>query len=161
MWLLAGHKVRVHLDVHAGATAITYRENLPLELAPLLILDAGGELAMTYHAWGEGRGNLRQLPSVTKTYRNLTTHYWDHRAGKTAHRDNEILVLAAEAALGQQNEVTVCLRDLGYEAGLTWAPTQGHLRNPKVLRELRRRGISADGPRPISPKGLVTLRRGC
>ena len=91
MWLLAGNKVRVHRDVHAGTTAITYRENLPGEFAPLLILDAGGELAMTYHAWGEGRGNLRQLASVTKTYRNLTTHFWDHRAGKSAHRDNKLI----------------------------------------------------------------------
>ena len=76
-------------------------------------------------------------------------------------RGAERVVLAAEAALGQQDEVTVCLRDLGYEAGLTWAPTQGHLRNAKVVRELCRRGISVDGPRPISPKGVVTLRRGC
>jgi len=310
-------------------------------------MDAGGELAMTYHAWGDGRGNLRQLPSVTKTYRNLTTHYWDHRAGKSAHRDNDLLnelaigvasainqirrenarervlvihrlhqkpyaditkrikrhvnggteglsflhygchtasndfkdfkhvivvgllqysgseyhalwraakgvsvkvpalkdeverlrlgvikthllqaagrsairkmvdgdvpegchlwvvfsswaqgkggvspqilletfpgtklcrwqalpeklrvgagrvVAAAERALGEQEETTVCLRELGYEAGLTWAPTQGHLRSPIVLRELCRRGISVEGPRPISPKGVVTLKRGC
>jgi hypothetical protein len=104
MWLLAGRKVRVHHDVHTGRTAITYRESLPIQFAPLLILDAGGELAMTYHAWGEGRGNLRQLASVTKTYRNLTTHYWDHRAGKSAHRDNKIineLARGVVSAIGQ------------------------------------------------------------
>jgi hypothetical protein len=350
MWLLAGQKVRIHLDVYAGTTAITYRENLPLEFAPLLILDAGGELAMTYHAWGEGRGNLRQLPSIAKTYRNLTTHYWDHRAGKTAHRNNNLInelasgvacaiaqirkedvqekiliihrlhqknyadltkrinknakemggntdgicflhyglhtatnafqnfkhvivigllqysdpeyhalwraargvpaqvpalkgevaklrlgtiethllqavgrsavrkmidgdvpegcdlwivfsswatgkggvspqilcdtfpgtklcrwqplpeklrkgakrvVIAAEAALGQYEQVTVGLRELADEAELTWAPTQAHLRSPVVLRELCRRGISVEGPRPISQRGVVTLRRGC
>lgn len=91
MWWLGGRKVRVHVDAHSGATALTYRESLLKEFAPLLILDAGGELAMTYHAWGDGRGNLRQLPSLTKTYHNLTTHFWNHRAGKSAHRDNELI----------------------------------------------------------------------
>jgi hypothetical protein len=350
MHLLAGQKLRVHYDAHTGTTAISYRESLPLEFAPLLILDAGGELAMTYHAWGEGRGNLRQLPSVNKTYVNLTSHYWNHRAGKTAHRDNKIIdelasgvasaithirkenknedilvihrlpqkpysdlkkrikkavrgmgedtegisflhygchtatnnfqntkhvivvgllqysdpeyhalwraakgvsvhvpalkdevatlrlgtikthllqavgrsavrkmvdgdvpegchlwivfsswatgkggvspeilldtfprtklcrwqplpeklrpgaervVNAASAALAEQEEVEVCLRDLAAQAGLTWAPTQGHLRKPNVLRELCRRGITVEGPQPISPRGIVTLRRGC
>jgi len=70
-------------------------------------------------------------------------------------------VLAAEAALGHDEEVVVGLQEIGYEAGLTWAPTQGHLRSAVVLRELCRRGISLDGPRPISPRGVVTLRRGC
>ena len=75
-----------------GTTAIAaIARASTLEFAPLLILDAGGELAMTYHAWGEGRGNLRQLPSASKTYHNLTTHYWDHRAGKTAHGANKII----------------------------------------------------------------------
>jgi hypothetical protein len=347
MLSIAGQTVGVHQDIHSGTTAISYRESLPRLFAPLLILDASGELRMTYEAWGEGRGNLRELPSPGKTYRNLTTHYWDHAAGKTAHRNNKTLeelaggvadavaqvpkecpvliihrlhqkpyadmesrikakvqatggdagrlrfltwgrhtatneyqdikhvivagllqygdpeyqalwraagrvpvevpalkdeieklrlgeikhnlfqavgrgavrhaiegdvpegchlwvvfsawatgkggvppsiltetfpgtklcrwqpipeklrrgaeqiVTTSVEALGEQAEATVCLRDLGDQAGLGWTETQRQLREQKVLRELCRRGITVEGPRPISPKGVVVLRRGC
>src|SRR5262249_1246634 len=88
---LGGHVVRVHKDFDNGVarTAISYRDILPMNFAPLLILDASGSLRVTYKAWAKGRGGLVQLPSLGKTYRNLTIYHWDHPAGKAAYRSNK------------------------------------------------------------------------
>ena len=86
LWM-SGHDVRLHQDDWSGATTITYRESLPREFAPLLVLDASGSLRLTYELWEKGRGNLVDLFSPGKRYSNLTIHHWDQGAGKSAHQD--------------------------------------------------------------------------
>ena len=60
LWM-SGHDVRLHVDGCSGATTITYRESLPSEFAPLLVLDASGSLRQTYEFWEKGRGNLERV----------------------------------------------------------------------------------------------------
>jgi hypothetical protein len=55
---LGGCEVRVHRDFEGDAAAIYYRELLPQNFAPLLILDASGELRVTYQVWQQWRGGL-------------------------------------------------------------------------------------------------------
>jgi hypothetical protein len=81
LWM-SGHDVRLYKDDFSGVTTITYRESLPREFAPLLVLDASGSLRLTYELWEKGRGNLVALFSPGKTYTNLTIHHWlERRSG--------------------------------------------------------------------------------
>ena len=82
---LQGLKVRVHQDPYSGATVISYRDFLPPDFAPLLILDASGHLRLVYELWGKGRGGMVELPSPGKTYHNLTVRHWERAAGKAAY----------------------------------------------------------------------------
>src|SRR4029079_4026997 len=75
---LGGRYVRIYRRQNQAPTMISYREVLPSEFAPLLVLDANGEQRTTYRLWEEERGNLQFLPSPTKTYGNLTIHLFDH-----------------------------------------------------------------------------------
>jgi hypothetical protein len=119
----------------------------------------GCHLWIVFSSWAKGKGGVP--PTILQeTFPETTVCRWQPLPEKL-RRGAERVVLAAEAALGHEEEVVVGLQELGDEAGLTWAPTQGHLRSAVVQRELCRRGISVEGPRPISPKGIVTLRRGC
>ena len=120
---------------------------------------AGCHLWVVFSSWAMGRGGVS--PEILQeTFPGTKLCRWQPLPEKLRSGAARV-VTAAEDALGDEQEVDVCLRDLGVKAGLTWAPTQGHLRKPNVLRELCRRGISVEGLRPISPKGVVTLRRGC
>jgi hypothetical protein len=115
LWM-SGQEVRLHRDSHAGATTISYRETLPKEFAPLLVLDASGSLRLTYKLWEEGRGNLIRLSSPGKSYDNLTIHHWDHAAGKSAHQDEAKVETLAEgisktiAEMPPEEEVLIILR---------------------------------------------------
>jgi hypothetical protein len=47
IWM-SGQGVRLHDDNFSGATIISYRDSLPKEFAPLLVLDASGSLRLSY-----------------------------------------------------------------------------------------------------------------
>lgn len=105
---LSGKKVRVFHDDISGsgqASAIGYTDVLPDNFAPLLVLDASGQLRVTYKAWAEGRGDLVQLPSAGKSYRNLRIHHWDRAAGLAVHRDNAEVEELAKGVLCAFQEV--------------------------------------------------------
>ena len=65
----------------------------------MLILDASGDLRVTYKAWQLGRGGLKRLPSVDKTYNGLTIHHWDRAAGKACYRNNAARAELADGAV--------------------------------------------------------------
>ena len=91
LFRMAGRLVRLFRDPSSSGgdgTTISYRELLPKDLAPMLILDASGDLRVTYKAWDLGRGGLTRLPSAGKTYRGLTINHWDRAAGKACYRNN-------------------------------------------------------------------------
>lgn len=107
LWRMAGKPVRLWKDPTRNAgdgTIITYRELLPQNLAPMLILDASAHLRQTYQIWNEGRGGVRMLPAEPKTYRGLTIHHWNHAAGKAVYRNTmeraELAEGCARAFLG-------------------------------------------------------------
>ena len=59
---------------------------LPVDLAPMLILDASGRQRQTYEFWFKNRGKLRFLESPQKSYEGLTIHHWNRGAGKDAQK---------------------------------------------------------------------------
>ncbi|PST23399.1 hypothetical protein C7U61_02425 [Rhizobium sp. JAB6] len=105
LWRLSGRQARVRTENNPGEAwsviTLDYHDNLPKDLAPMLILDASGSLRQTYRFWAEYRQSLGErlvfLVSPEKTYRNLIIHRWDVAAGKTASRDHKQARDIAEA----------------------------------------------------------------
>ncbi|MDQ0997021.1 hypothetical protein QFZ34_002203 [Phyllobacterium ifriqiyense] len=106
LWYLSGRTVRIRRSQDSAATTFDYEDNLPEDLAPMLILDASGGLRETYSFWRRDRGGLKSLPSPTKTYSGLTLHHWDRGAGKTVYRDrNKALEIAKGVAKAINTEI--------------------------------------------------------
>jgi hypothetical protein len=63
---------------------LDYRETLPPDLAPMVILDASGRVRETYRDIEAGRGTLVRLRTARKDYSPLTVHVWRTGGGKTA-----------------------------------------------------------------------------
>jgi hypothetical protein len=94
LWRLSGKTASVRRDGPAfGNTMLDYRETLPDNLAPLVILDASGRVRTTYRQWRKNRGGLEWLATATKRYDNLTVHCWQTGGGKRAFRDNSQALL--------------------------------------------------------------------
>lgn len=87
LWYLSGRTARVRRDQGSKATTLDYEDNLPEDLAPMLILDASGGLRKTYSFWQRHRGGLVRLRAPEKTYAGLTIHHWNRGAGKSANND--------------------------------------------------------------------------
>lgn len=92
LWLLSGKNVSIKKDKGTGKgqtqTVLSFREHLPEDFSPVLILDASGRVRKTYDLWeGSNRNNLLQLRKATKTYRNLTIHLWRKGGGKSSFRN--------------------------------------------------------------------------
>lgn len=91
LWHLSGRSVRVRRDNLSGAATLDYVDNLPEDLAPMLILDASGGLRKTYAFWEKYRKGLGEalylLQSPKKTYSGLTIHHWNKGAGKSANKN--------------------------------------------------------------------------
>lgn len=88
LWHLSGKMVTVRKDGKFGQTILDYRDTLPEDLAPLLVLDASGRVRTVYRHWEERRGGLVSLSSAPKRYDNLTLHIWKTGGGKDAFRRN-------------------------------------------------------------------------
>jgi hypothetical protein len=88
LWLLGGKAITVRQDGKYGHTVLDYRDTLPPDIAPLLVLDASGRVRTVYRLWEERRGGLVRLPSAAKKYRNLTVHVWNTGGGKSAFARN-------------------------------------------------------------------------
>ena len=85
LWNLSGKLVRVRRDVR-GNTLLDYRNHLPDDFYPAVVLDASGRVRTTYENWQNDRGNLVILPTAPKKYDNLTIHVWNRGGGKSAFR---------------------------------------------------------------------------
>jgi hypothetical protein len=80
-------RVRITQNDYHGTAAIHYKDILPPDLEPILVCDASGQLRLTYKLWKAHRGNLVELYSPGKTYRNLHIRWWNRGAGKAQHRN--------------------------------------------------------------------------
>jgi len=87
LWKLSGKTVRVAHDAR-GNTLLDYRDHLPDDFFPVVILDASGRVRTTYEFWEKHRRNLFKLATASKRYDNLTIHVWDKGGGKSAFRSN-------------------------------------------------------------------------
>lgn len=84
LWFLSGKMVSIRRDGTNGNTVIDYKDTLPLDLAPMVILDASGRVRETYRDIEESRGTLIRLKTATKRYDDLTIHLWRSGGGKRA-----------------------------------------------------------------------------
>lgn len=84
LWWLLGKTVTVRREGKSGETLLDYRDTLPADLAPVLVLDASVRVREVYSEWARGRKGIVNLPSAPKSYANLTLHVWPHAGGKSA-----------------------------------------------------------------------------
>jgi hypothetical protein len=84
LWSMFGTKVRVRHDGQREGTLVTFRDGIPFDLAPLVILDASGRVRTTYKWWEEQRNTLVRLPAAAKNYDRLTIHVWPTGGGAWA-----------------------------------------------------------------------------
>jgi hypothetical protein len=90
---LFGRVATVRFDGINGRSLVTYRDTLPKDLLPILVLDASGRVRTTYKFWEEQRGGLKMLPAAPKSYDDLTISVWDRAGGKSAfERDGDVLL---------------------------------------------------------------------
>lgn len=103
---LAGREVMPLRSQHGVTSALDYRDTLPADLAPMVILDASGRVRHTYHLQRRYRGDLVRLKAAPKAYGNLRIHLWEKGGGKTSwSRNGEDLALGvAEAINGKPGE---------------------------------------------------------
>ena len=93
LWLLFGKTVTVRRDAPSeyiggkrGQTLLDYRDTLPDDIKPLLVLDASARVRTVYKFWEDRRGGLERLPAAPKHYDKLTIHVWSQSGGKSAFR---------------------------------------------------------------------------
>lgn len=84
LWGLAGMQCRVMKNPNEGSSTLQYVNHLPEDLAPMLILDASGQMRATYQYWHDSRGNLRRLFSPRKYFHGATFHHWDKGSGRNS-----------------------------------------------------------------------------
>lgn len=89
LWFMSGRTVSVRRDGAYGNTALSYRETLPEDLAPLLVLDASGRVRETYTQMERSRDNLIRLGTAAKSYRSLKVHVWRTGGGKSSFGFND------------------------------------------------------------------------
>ena len=82
LWHLSGRAVSVRRCSLNKSTLVDYRETLPPDLAPMLILDASGRVRSTYKDL-EARGLLVRLREAVKRYDDLTITVWNQGGGKS------------------------------------------------------------------------------
>lgn len=84
LWYLSGRTVAVCQDGKDGSAALTYRDTLPEDLAPLLVLDASGRVRETYAEMEKHRDNIVRLASASKRYDRVAVHVWNTGGGKSS-----------------------------------------------------------------------------
>jgi len=122
LWMLSGKVGRVRCDDGVGNTVLTYRETLPPDLLPLLVLDASGGVRYTYAEMSEGRGNINHLAKAPKLYSRLTAHVWSVGGGKSSFK---------HGAAGMQQRAEVIAKLIDTKPDEEWLVVH-HKTNPNV-----------------------------
>jgi hypothetical protein len=86
LYAVSGKSVAIRKDGKRGSTMLTFKDVMPTNIAPLVVLDASGRVRVFYDDLRE-RGVIHMLKSATKNYRPLQVHHWDRGGGKSAFRD--------------------------------------------------------------------------
>jgi hypothetical protein len=102
---LFGRSATVRRDGRKGCSLVTYRDTLPKDLMPILVLDASGRVRTTYKFWAEQRGGLRMLPAAPKNYDGLTINVWNRAGGKSAfERDGHVLLKGIAQTMNERSD---------------------------------------------------------
>ena len=88
LWHTFGKAVVVRQDGSYGTTLVSFRQSLPDDLAPALILDASGRVRTAYRLWEE-QGTLVRLKEAAKHYSHLTAHLWNKGGGQSSFEKPE------------------------------------------------------------------------
>ena len=81
-----------------GNTLLDYRNHLPRDFYPVVILDASGRVRTIYEFWQTDRRDLVILATAHKRYDNLTIHVWNRGGGKSAFRSQSSALIEGIAA---------------------------------------------------------------
>jgi len=84
LWHMSGRTIVLRNDDAYGRVMLTYRQTLPDDLSPMIVLDASGRVRQTYPEMKRHRKNIRMLRPAIKRYDNLNLHLWCTGAGKTS-----------------------------------------------------------------------------
>lgn len=88
LWSLFGKSAIVRHDDANERKLVSYRETLPPDFAPIVVLDASGRVATTYEWWERDRGNLVRLKDAPKRYDKLALHVWSIGGGASSFNGN-------------------------------------------------------------------------
>jgi hypothetical protein len=92
-----------------GVTLIDFKEWLPSDISPLLVLDASGRVRETYKLWPKDKATrLRRLTDSVKDYSPLVVRVWKHKAGRDVFdieaERNQIAEAVAALIRGEPDE---------------------------------------------------------
>ena len=101
LFFIAGRRIRVRRETYAadgdGRVIISYRDTLPEDVAPMVVLDASIRVRQTYADAVAHRGVVL-LSEAVKDYSALTVHVWKTAGSKTAFKNNGSELIAGMAA---------------------------------------------------------------
>lgn len=86
LYTISGRSVSVKHDGVRGNTALTFRDIMPTNIAPLVVLDASGRVRVFYEDLVK-RDVMRRLKSAPKDYGPLKLHVWNRGGGKRSFKD--------------------------------------------------------------------------
>lgn len=105
LWSLANSKVVIRVDgPWTGRVMVSIRENLPPDLAPVVILDASGRVRRTYRWWEHDRQTLVRLQSAPKRYDNLSIRVWNIGGGQASFLNDKDLKRRCDGIAATINE---------------------------------------------------------
>jgi hypothetical protein len=139
IWYLSGRTVRVRRDPRNGMTTLDYEDILPDDLAPMLILDASGDLRQTYRFWADERRNLHRLYSPKKSYAGLTIRHFDKGAGKNVNWNPKAVLELAES-------VAKMIAEIPKNESVLVVHHKPKRRNADIVKAIRQRLPSRSGP---------------
>jgi len=85
---------------------LDYKDQIPDDLAPMLVLDASGRHRRTYPHWQRYSGRVRFLSSPQKNYVGATWHHWDHPAGRGQwHPKSDKLETLVDAVVAELEKI--------------------------------------------------------
>lgn len=89
----AGETLPVHKTNHGEVKLLDYRDTLPKDLAPMVVLDASGRCRETYSLMAGNRDNIVRLAPAVKSYGNLQVGLWAKGSGKYSYAQDKDEVL--------------------------------------------------------------------
>jgi hypothetical protein len=86
LYTISGRSVAVKHDGKQGNTALTFRDVMPTNIAPLVVLDASGRVRVFYEDLVK-RDVMWKLKTASKDYGPLKLHVWNRGGGKSSFKD--------------------------------------------------------------------------
>ena len=104
--VMSGRAARVTVENRFGATALTFHDTLPEDLAPMLVLDASVRVRHVYRFVEQHRQGVRRLKEAVKHYGPLKVSLWKTSGGKSSfsERGDELVKGIVRTVLTKPDE---------------------------------------------------------